>query len=163
MQCLPVKLAFHCGWLHSLPGCTSWPTFTDKLPWRLRPSPVLLGLCGEATFLLIASKNVASDEHTIEHSFLVNPKRRWFGRAWADAKLILVMKGQGFRCVIGETHTAMCITTSTLHLDAHNIEDTGTKDFGAALEKLTRLTRWPSPDYLDSTVCKYKDLDDPRV
>ena len=78
-------------------------------------------MCGEATFLQIASKDSASDEHTIEHSFLVNPKRRWFGRAWADAKLILVMKGQGFRCVIGETHTAMCITTSTLHLDAHNI------------------------------------------
>ena len=59
---------------------------------------------------------------------------------------------KGFRCIIGETHTAMYVTTSTLHLDAHHIEDTGAKDFGAALEKLTRLTRWPSPDYLDSTV-----------
>ena len=39
----------------------------------------------------------------------------------------------------------------------------GAQDFCAALEKLTRLLRWPSPDYLDSTVCKYKDLDDPRV
>ena len=39
----------------------------------------------------------------------------------------------------------------------------GAQDFCAAVEKLTRPMRWPSPDYLDGSVCKYQDLDEPRV